>query len=174
MSIKLHQLTDLGLKLEIEPIPESSGGLNLRTVTSKPIWNGLRLKTFNEYNNRCAICGFDDTLECHEHWDYDDKDKLQTLTSLVSLCNLCHSLKHMHLLDTIPLEVYNYHFQKINKFKGDEYNEYLESILKVYNERCDHIWTISFGDYEPLIDNDKLLKINDNQWLLRKAILGRG
>ena len=167
------------MRLTFEPIPESSGGINLRTCTSKRTWEGLRQETLKKYNNKCAVCGFDDTLECHEVWEYNDADEIQTLTELVSLCNLCHSCKHCHFLDTIPIDVYRYHIQRVNHLKTEGEREqfffnYLDLTWNIYNERSEHMWTISFGDYEPLIDNHKILRKFGNQWILRKAILGRG
>ena len=164
-------------RLTFEFIPESSGGINLRTCTSKRTWEGLRQETFKKYNNKCAVCGFDDTLECHEVWEFNDAEEIQTLTELVSLCNLCHSCKHCHFLDTIPIDVYRYHIQRVNHLYTEGeiqyFADYQDLVLNLHNKRCKQMWTISFGDYEPLIDNDRILKKFGDQWILRKAILGR-
>ena len=88
--------------LFVELVPSSSWGDNLRSRLSRADWDRLRKQSYASANFRCEICngvgtaqGYNWPVECHEVWEYDDKNHTQTLVRLISLCPKCHLVKHI-------------------------------------------------------------------------------
>lgn len=85
-------------KLTINLIPRTSFFKNVRSEVSKEQWDILRKKCYKLANYRCEICdgvGEKHPVECHEIWEYDDKNKIQKLVRLIALCPSCHEVNHI-------------------------------------------------------------------------------
>ena len=82
-------------KLEIELVPESVWGQNLRSLLSKNEWDSLRKMCYRKAGYKCEICGSTGRrhpVECHEVWEY--AKGIQKLRGLIALCPACHLVKH--------------------------------------------------------------------------------
>jgi hypothetical protein len=62
------------LKLKIELVPKTSWYNNLRNLLPRSVWDKIRKETFDYYNHKCGICGAEGKLNCHEIWEFDDKN----------------------------------------------------------------------------------------------------
>lgn len=93
------------MKLEIELVPSSSWGNNLRDEAnlSRGDWDTLRRGCYERAGHKCEICGGvswrtyggkrKKIVECHEIWSYEGG--VQRLEGLVALCSKCHRVKHI-------------------------------------------------------------------------------
>ena len=84
-------------KLNIELVPQSSWYSNVRSQVSKSKWDKIRKKCYKEAGYKCEICGCQGPkwpVECHEIWDYNDKQNIQKLEGFIALCPSCHKVKH--------------------------------------------------------------------------------
>jgi hypothetical protein len=88
--------------LVFEPIPHTMRHKCVRAVLSVDVWRLLRKMTIESSENRCAQCGADSQLECHEIWDYPSIPnadgavrQVMKLVALQALCHLCHVGKHI-------------------------------------------------------------------------------
>src|ERR1700722_267423 len=87
------------MKLTIELVPSSSFYQNVRAVLSPAQWRTLSKQVRSEAYDICEICGAssEQSLDCHEIWNYDDKKQIQKLVGLRALCKKCHGVKHFGL-----------------------------------------------------------------------------
>jgi hypothetical protein len=74
----------------------------VRAVLPVDVWRLLRKMTIDAHGKRCAQCGADSQLECHEVWDYGSLPSVDgamryvmKLVGLQALCHLCHVGKHI-------------------------------------------------------------------------------
>lgn len=117
-----------------ELIPYSMHYKNVRAVLSPQEWQNVAKIAYKQSKYRCDICSTKCKLECHEIWQFDDKNLVQKLVGLTSLCPDCHRVKHIGLArkmgyykDTIK------HMAKVNKVsvsKAERYVEYAEQEVK--------------------------------------------
>lgn len=78
-------------------IPQTSWGMNLRAVLTKPDWDRIRKSTYAAAGYRCRICGEIGTqwpVEADELWAFDDKAGVQRLVNVIAMCPPCHSVHH--------------------------------------------------------------------------------
>ena len=90
--------------LSIELIPSTCHFSNVRTTVKAKEWDKIRLMSYKSAGNKCEICGdtgknqgYKHNVECHEIWEYDDKNHVQKLIGLISLCPTCHQVKHIEI-----------------------------------------------------------------------------
>lgn len=81
--------------LNIDLIPRSAWKKNMRVNGKKKNWDIIRKKVYEEYDNKCSICGSDNKIHAHEVWDFDIERKTQELTNIIAVCELCHSVIHL-------------------------------------------------------------------------------
>ncbi len=142
------------LKLTIELVPSTSWYNNLRSMMKREQWDVLRHKVYKDYGNKCAICGTDEQLSCHEIWSYDDEKHIQKLTGLIALCELCHRVKHIGLTELeghrgkLAFEKVIEHFMKVNNCSQKEFEQHHNEALKLFEKRSQHQWTIDIGGYK--------------------------
>jgi hypothetical protein len=138
-------------KLEIELVPQSSWGNNLRSEAnlSKDQWDTLRKESYKKASYRCEVCagvGEKWPVECHEIWHYDDQTKTQTLKGLISLCPTCHKAKHLgRTLSVEPFEVQEKvlrHLLETNNLTLQQTLNYVEQVFEQWAERSQHQWTL--------------------------------
>lgn len=164
----LENLEKNKIKLKIEPIPPSSWGKNMRKYTTTEEWSKIRKKVHVDYNYKCAICGNEkgeSELECHEVWEYDDKNHIQKLIGLVSLCQMCHGVKHITSSHKFGLseERFIKHFMRINNCERQAFYTHKKIVfgtvvitrrpfeirkkLDYEGERSKYKWHIDLGEY---------------------------
>ena len=141
------------LKLQIDMIPQTSWGKNLRKVLSDSEWKQLREQTLSEFNYKCGICGAEERLQCDEVWEYDDRKHIQRLTGLRVLCSLCHHVKHIGKAGLLAEEGrLDYdkiveHFMKVNCCDVDTFNEHAIRAAEIWERRSKHEWEIDYGEF---------------------------
>jgi len=141
------------LKLTIELVPSSLWYTSLKRRLSVVEWDRLRKKIYDKFNHRCSICGSNKKLDCHEVWEYDDKNHIQKLIGFVALCRMCHFVKHIGLAQTLALKgKLNYedvvrHFMKVNKCDRNTFEKHKKVAFKQWRKRSKYKWQIDFGKY---------------------------
>ena len=134
------------MKLTIELVPETCWYSNLRSELSQRDWDILRKESYRKANYCCEVCGGKGSkhpVECHEIWEFDDKDKTQTLKGLISLCPACHEVKHIGLAEIKGRgDIARAHLAKINGWNIDQAQRYINTSFDIWNERSNHLWTL--------------------------------
>ncbi len=132
--------------LTVELVPSTCWFSNVRDHVSRKTWDKLRKMTYKQANYRCEVCGGRGdkwAVECHEIWHYDDPNYIQTLAGLTALCPSCHQVKHIGLAG---LRGYGKraeaHLAKINGWKREQTDAYLETVWDTWHERSSHDWSL--------------------------------
>jgi hypothetical protein len=154
-------------KLTVELIPSTCFYSNVRT-TVKPIeWDKIRFLAYAKANNQCEICGqngleqgYKHRVECHEIWEYNDKNKKQILIGLIALCPLCHQVKHIGRANAMgkQAEVFK-QLEAVNKWTHKEVVQHVAACFEQYKERSKHQWSL---DLSLLTEEPYNLNINTN------------
>lgn len=139
------------MKLTIELVPKTSWFKNLRTLMSKEEWDTIRKECYIEANYRCEICGGKGKkwpVECHEVWDYDDKNGIQSLKRLIALCPECHKVKHIGYASTRGKAEYalaKNHFMKVNRLSEKDADEQINKAFAVWFKRSHQKWKLDLS-----------------------------
>jgi hypothetical protein len=135
--------------LTVELVPSTSWFSNLRSELSKEDWDRLRHLVYERAGDRCEVCGGKGTthpVECHEVWEYDDKQHIQRLTGLVALCPACHEAKHMgHASSTGRGGSARAHLARINRWSMEDVELYLEAQFEQWARRSQHDWSLDLS-----------------------------
>lgn len=132
------------MKLTIELVPQSCFFSNVRSTVSRRDWDTLRYECYDLAGHRCEICGSRGkkyAVECHEIWEYDDKNHVQKLVRLIALCPMCHRCKHWGLSRIKGLEedCYN-HFCIVNQVSYNEASHIVFDAFEVWENRSFSAW----------------------------------
>jgi len=147
--------------LQIEMVPKSAWGKNLRTsclaATSLKTcsWDRLRRIAYQRAGNKCEICsgrGPKWPVECHEVWDYRLLERngetvaVQRLDRLIALCPLCHSVKHMGFArvsgrEREALE----HLALVNGWSTPKVQEHVSAMNALFEQRSKYQWSLDLG-----------------------------
>lgn len=141
------------LRLTIELVPKTSWYTNVRSHVSVSEWDIIRKKSYSIANNRCEICsdsgknqGMNHNVECHEVWEYNDKQKIQKLVGLISLCPLCHKVKHPGLAQINgEEEMVIKQLMIVNLMTRKEAETYIEKSFDIWKERSKHEWKLDIS-----------------------------
>ncbi len=145
------------MRLTIELVPRTSWYSNMRSVMPQSAWDRLRKSVYAEYNHRCGVCGAEDRLECHEIWEYDDKNHIQTLRGFIALCALCHRVKHIGLAGIharegkLDYEQVIEHFMRVNECNRKAFEQHKKQAFEQWRLRSQYQWQVNLGDYESLV-----------------------
>ncbi|MEW6062900.1 MAG: HNH endonuclease [Nanoarchaeota archaeon] len=145
------------MELEIELVPATAWYSNLRNNISKSEWDKIRKETYKKAENKCQICGASSKLDCHEIWDYDDKNNIQKLKGFTALCDDCHMIKHIGFAEIqvskglLNMNKLIEHFIKINKVTKQIFEECYEQAFKTWEERSQKEWITDLGEWGNLI-----------------------
>ena len=128
------------LKLSIELVPQPLWGLNLRKLLSTKQWDHIRKNSYKKANYKCELCGQKGNrhpVECHEIWEYDDKNFIQKLEGVIALCPNCHGVKHFGRQRAIGREQYAIqHFKKVTCINNNyEVELYLNKVFGIWHKR---------------------------------------
>lgn len=134
----------MSTRLEVELVPATAWGSNLRSVLSASEWKRCQQYVYARSGRRCEVCGGVGPrwpVECHEIWSYDDDARTQTLDGLVALCPPCHRVKHAGFAASQGLlhEVL-IHLCEVNGWSLEHAELYLEAVLEVHSRRSVHGW----------------------------------
>lgn len=140
------------MKLSIELVPSSSWFNNVRAVLTQAQWDVLRKQVYSEAWDMCQVCGGVDSkhpVECHEIWNYDDKNLIQKLEGMIALCPNCHMVKHIGLAQIQNKGVKALkHLMKINGLKKKEAEQYIAEAFAVWEKRSRKSWTLDISYLE--------------------------
>lgn len=132
--------------LEVELVPSTAWGSNLRSVLTKRDWAVCQQFVYARSGRRCEICsgrGPKWPVECHETWAYDDAAGTQTLTGLIALCPTCHRCKHAGFaasqgyLGEVLIQLC-----EVNGWALEHAELYLEATFEVWNRRSRQGWDL--------------------------------
>lgn len=145
-------------KLQMELVPKTSWGNNLRNRITSRKWDSIRKSCYAQYNHQCAICGFEGRLSCHEVWEYDDVNHVQRLLGFIALCDMCHHVKHIgramilagqEKLDFNKLIEY---YTVVNQCSRDVFKQHSEEAFAEWRERSKYEWKVDLGEYHELVN----------------------
>jgi hypothetical protein len=145
------------LRLTIELIPKPLWETNLRTQIGRAGWDRIRHAAYADSGNRCAICGAEGRLECHERWEYDDAAHVQKLVGFLALCVQCHQVKHFGRSvmvakeGRLDLEAVMLHFMTVNGCDRAALVAHRKAKGSQWKERSEHQWTLDLGVYGTLV-----------------------
>src|SRR5581483_5763716 len=148
----------MNLRLEIELVPKSAWGENLRSILTIAQWDRLRKLTFQNHGYRCIYCGGSKRLHCHEQWGYNEHDTRQILGGLETVCGMCHHIKHLghaellchqRKLDSGALIA---HFCKVNTCDVDDFIAHRAEAYQVWARRSLIKWTLELS----LLEKEKI------------------
>src|SRR5258708_5349717 len=141
------------LKLQIELIPSSSWGKNLRTRMPQRQWDLHRKRVYELASNRCQICGGAGKLHCHEMWQFDDTSKTQTLVGFHAVCNICHfanpigKAQDLADADQLDIDAVVSHFLKVNACDMAAFMRHKTEAFLRFHVRSQFEWRIDFGKF---------------------------
>ena len=147
------------LKLTIDLIPKTSWYRNLRTIVGRRRWDGIRRQVYAAHDHRCAICGAEGQLNCHEIWCHDDDHGIQELVGFTALCNMCHHVKHfgqsqiLAAQGHLDIEKVVEHFMRVNQCDRDAFDTHVRTAFALWHRRSQREWTVELGEYAPPADS---------------------
>lgn len=144
---------EIQTKLTVELVPKTCHYSNVRTTVSAVEWDLIRFLAYAKANHVCEICGhtgleqgYKHKVECHEIWEYDDKNKIQRLAGLISLCPLCHQVKHVGRANAMgkQAEVFK-QLEEVNGWCHKEVVEHIAACFEKYKERSKFQWKLDLS-----------------------------
>lgn|SRR5574337_320918 len=140
------------MKLTIELVPQTSWMNNVRAVLTTKRWDILRGIVADQAWNVCEICGGvgpKHPVECHEIWEYDEKNRTQKLAGMIALCPDCHMVKHFGFARVQGKEKQALkHFMKINGLKKAEAEAEIAKAFDVWRKRSLIEWELDLSGLE--------------------------
>lgn len=135
--------------LEIELVPSSSWFNNVRSALTKKQWDNLKSQVASKAWNVCEICGGvgpKHPVECHEIWDYDERNLIQKLVGMIALCPACHMVKHIGLAKLQGKgELAIKHLMKVNKMNKEDVEKYVTEAFQTWAERSKKQWKLDIS-----------------------------
>ena len=115
------------------------------------------MKSYADAGHKCAICGAEGQLNCHEIWEYDDKNHIQKLKGFVALCFNCHMIKHIGMAGIkarkglLDMDKLIEHFMKVNNVDRKTYGKHREQSRQLWKERSQHEWKTDLAEWSNLV-----------------------
>jgi hypothetical protein len=139
-------------KLSIELVPSSAWNQNLRLALPKGAWEKIRKEVFEKSDNKCVICGKIGKLNCHEVWEYDNKNHVQKLAGFLALCSLCHAVKHLGFAGLAvskhqgpAFEKLVKHFMKVNNCSRQDFLNHQKEAYQKFEQRSHFEWSLDLN-----------------------------
>lgn len=129
-----------------ELIPYSMHYKNVRAILSPAHWQSVAKISYRNSHYKCDICNVKGKIECHEIWQFDDRNLQQKLIGLTTLCVDCHRVKHIGLAK--KMGYYNTtikHMAKVNKIsisQAERHVAYAE--IEVKKRRGDYALDLTY------------------------------
>ena len=146
------------MKLQIDLIPATSFGCNLRGMMKRSKWDIIRHAIYEKQNNCCAICGavkgFDcERLNAHEVWEYNEDDEIQKLVDIIAVCDNCHNCIHYGRTEKIAFTEWKFwlidetikHYMKINNCSEEQFKKDYAKAWDTWLKRSSHNWTLDIS-----------------------------
>ena len=133
--------------LQIELVPRTSWGANLRSMLRRKDWDRLRKDQYAQAGNVCEICGGKGKrhpVECHEIWSYNETDFVQKLEGLIALCPGCHRCKHPGQTQAMGLgQMIVPHLCRVNGWSKWEADKALCLAFTQWQRRSTKEWSVN-------------------------------
>lgn len=140
--------------IQVELIPSTSFGNNLRSHFKPREWDLLRRHCYRENDYLCQIChgrGRKHPVEAHELWRYEGTT--QTIWDLLCLCPACHMAHHPGFMRTQGREEEAIlQTMKVNQWTRAQVAEHYEHAKQVWIERSKIRWTLNLTPARKLLD----------------------
>lgn len=142
------------VKLQIELVPKTSWGNNLRSRIPSKQWDEIRKLCYIQHNHQCAICRSQGRLSCHEIWEYDEESYVQRLVGFVALCDLCHYVKHIGYAGiqaakgNLDFNRLVEHYTAVNQCSRDDFMQHRKEAFEEWKKRSMHEWKVELGEYQ--------------------------
>lgn len=137
------------MRLTVELVPRTCWFSNVRSEVTKKQWETIRSAVASKAYNLCEICGGvgpKHPVECHEIWDYDDKNCIQTLKGMIALCPNCHSVKHFGFAQISGRgDKALRHLMKINNLDKSEAKRYISDVFLIWQNRSAKQWSLDLS-----------------------------
>lgn len=134
--------------LNIELVPSSCWFSNVRSSISKLRWFTISKRIRSQAYDICEICrsNSEESLDCHEVWEYDDKKQIQKLIKMAALCKNCHMVKHFGFAQFQGKgELAMQHLMKVNKLTKKQAIKYLNGVMEQWVERSKKNWKLDIS-----------------------------
>lgn len=139
-------------RLELELVPSTSWGDNVRSRLSRQDWDTIRQACYKAAGWRCEICsgiGTKHRVEAHEIWSYDDVAHTQTLVRTIALCPRCHQAKHIgRTLSVCGPETQDAvlaHIKQVNGWTDEELLAALDAAFDLHARRSQYHWAVDIS-----------------------------
>ena len=133
-------------KLNIELVPQSAWGLNLRKLLNKKGWDILRKRVYSHYGYKCCITGErgeKHPVECHEVWEWNKETKTYYVVKLEALHPSVHLVKHFGLAQKIGKDKEAKELlQKVNGFSKEQVEKYIMNCFLEWNNNNKIEWKL--------------------------------
>jgi hypothetical protein len=150
MTDKLNNSPTLGidyslLPLQIELVPKTAFGENLRKLLTQNEWDKIRKAVYQRANYKCEICGEQGNkhpVEAHEEWIYHENG-IQELAQIRALCPNCHLCKHVGfaIQNNQKARVLS-HLCKVNGLTLEQANEQIRQAFVIWSKRSLRQWQL--------------------------------
>lgn len=153
-----HTTPEQPLALTIDLVPEPCWYSNMRKALTDVQWDKVRREVYAQYHHRCAICGADGQMNCHEIWSYDDDAHIQRLVGFTSLCSLCHHVKHIGLANILAsqgkldYEQVVAYYMRVNHCTREDFMAHRDAAFAQWGERGRYEWTTDLGEYAAMVE----------------------
>jgi len=145
------------LKLNIEMVPTSAWGQNLRLSIPASKWDKLRKAVHEKNGNKCETCGSDYRLSCHEEWDFNEETGIQKLNCLGSVCGMCHHVAHigrskqLASQGVLDIDAVVQHFLTVNGVGMEVFAQAESEAINKWLRQSTIEWKPDYGEYAALI-----------------------
>lgn len=142
------------MRLEMEMLPASTRGVNLRRMLTRAQWSRVRASALRACDERCAICGRRNArLECHEVWSFDDVQRIQKLENVIPLCAMCHHVKHIGMAGRLAqagrLDIWRVvnHTCEVNGCSVDDFYRARDAAYRLAERRSRAAWRVDVSGF---------------------------
>jgi hypothetical protein len=137
------------LRLQIQPLPNSTWGISLAHKLDTETWNFIRRECYKIAGYRCEICRAEGEMNAHELWVYDDKKLLQIFNGVECCCVLCHNTHHFgrsSLVFNLPqIEELIRHWCRVNKLTFADFVRHRDEVFALSAMRASKTYTVMIG-----------------------------
>jgi len=137
------------MKLEPDLIPKTSWFRNVRSEVTTVQWDRIRHRCYSDAGYKCEICsgvGPKHPVECHERWEYDEKNAIQTLIGMIALCPNCHEVIHFGLAQVKGRDRQAMkHLCKVNGITMDKGLDVIDRAFEIWNKRNAVDWQVDIS-----------------------------
>ena len=149
------------MKLELQLVPKSSWYTNLRTAMGLH-WTQLSRQIRNGADCTCKYCGWKETYETRENWEYTHLHELwefkaetgiQKLIGFECVCPDCHMIHHWGLAEVKGLDLNKLleHACKVNGCTKEEFKKHISDSFEEWQRRSERKWQVDLGEWKHLV-----------------------